>query len=474
MWPASLIRDFVCLLTRAHREIGMPAQPDLAIPAPAARGNPIPLDRPKARLDDLRQKERRDVFAFWAVVVFAILMYAVPGDSIPELAETRLVLIMFIAAAGLMFLRRVFKLEPIFLDGWRGAALLAFGGLAFASMTWSVYPEQTQESSIELIKLVAIYFTIINVVTTPRRLAILCVILVLASMVPSIGAINWYRGGGKLVEGFRTRWVGIYADPNYLAMDVGLAVPLAAALVTRRTWSITLRILCTVAAILAVITIVLSHSRGGFLGLCTSMGIWAFREKRRLQAVFLGIAFVLGLLVFAPATYWQRNETIREFHGEASAEGRIRAWEAASRMSRANPLLGVGAGAFTHAWAIYAPPEAPKLPKVAHNVFMDVVAELGFVGLILFLIFVGGAVGGGFAAANSPEIGWLARAIAASVTGFLVCQMFLSGYMVVSHLYVLFALGACAQRMARTAATASAAVAPPQSQPRQGSIALVI
>ena len=452
----------------------MPAQPDLAIPALAALGAPIPLDRPKtSRAERQRQKERRDVFAFWAVVVFAVLMYAVPADAIPELAEMRLVLITFIAAAGLMFLRRVFKLEPIFLDGWRGASLLGFAGLAVASVGWSVYPQHTQESTIELLKLVAIYFTMINVVTTPRRLVIVCVVLVLASIVPSIGAINWYRAGERLVEGFRTRWMGIYADPNYLAMDVGMAVPLAVAFITRRTWSKVFRILCAIAAVLAVIAIVLSHSRGGFLGLCTAMGVWSFREKQRLRAIFLGIAFVLGLVVFAPATYWQRNETIRQFHGEASAEGRIHAWVTASRISAQNPLLGVGAGGFIYAWPLYSPPDALEAPRVTHNVFLEIVAELGFAGLFLFLIFAGGAVAGAFSASQDPEIGWLSSAIAASVTGFLVCQMFLSGYLAVSHLYVLFALGACAQRIARTAPTMPTAMLQPQSQPQQGSIAPV-
>jgi O-antigen ligase len=396
-------------------------------------------------------KERQDVLAFWAVVFFVIVVYLEPASWIPALSETRLVLFTFIAAAGLMFVRRLLKLEPIFLDGLRGFSLLAFTGLALASISWSIYPEGTQEASLEVLKMAAIYLTMINVVTTPRRLTILCAVVVLASLAPSIGAINWWRDGQQLVEGFRTRWVGTYGDPNYLAMDVGLAVPLAVAFAVRRTRGWLFRTLCALTAVLAVTTIVLSHSRGGFLGLCVSMGIWAFREKRRIQAAVLGAALIMGLLVLAPSTFWKRNETIRQFHGEASAVSRVHAWETAERMNAAHPLLGVGAGAFIAAWPFYSAPEARRKPLVAHNVFMDLVAELGFAGLLLFLMFAGSAIGGAFASTRNPELRWLATAIGASVAGFLTCLMFLSGYHA-AHMYLLFGLAACAERLAREGA----------------------
>ncbi|HEY0094707.1 MAG TPA: polymerase, partial [Archangium sp.] len=113
------------------------------------------------------------------------------------------------------------------------------------------------------------------------------------------------------------------------------------------------------------------------------------------------------------------------------------------------PLLGVGAGGFRFAWPLYAPPEATRA-YVAHNVFLDVIGELGFVGLLFFLVFAGGATGGAFEASKDEEMGWLARGLAASMAGYLICQLF-SGYILSAHLYVLFGLAACAQRIARTA-----------------------
>lgn len=405
---------------------------------------------------DGKAHARRDVFAFSALVLFATVMYAVPGEWIPALAPARLALVSSGLGAGLMVLRRVGRGEPLFLDGARGVALLAFTGLAVASIGWSVHPVVTQFTAIELAKLTAIYLTLVNVVTNQRRLMILAGAIVLASIVTSVGVIQYFFAGANLVEGYRARWVGVYADPNHMAMGVALVVPLAIAFVARKGTPWLFRLACIAAAALAVTAIIFSYSRGGFLGLLTATALWLFREKRRFQAVVLGAVLALGMVVFAPERFWNRTETVTTFHQDASAMGRVYAWQVASRISLDKPLLGVGAGAFRFAWFEYAPVEATRA-YVAHNIFLDVVGELGWTGLLLFLVFVGGTVGGAFRASHHAEVGWLARALAASVAGYLVCDLF-SGYILSAHLYVLFGLAACADRLARTSEATALAV----------------
>ncbi len=402
------------------------------------------------------QAERRDVYAFYALTGFAAFMYAVPGEWIPALQPLRLALLTSGLAAGLMALRRLGKAEPLYFDGARGGALLAFTGLAAASIGWSLNPEVTRFTAIELVKLTAIYLTLVNVVTTGRRLAVVCGAVVLGSIVTSIGVINWWMVGENMVEGFRSRWVGVYADPNHMAMNMGLVVPLAVAFLVRKQSGWLFRIACAAAAVLAVVAIVLSHSRGGFIGLSVAMVLWAIREKRRMQSLVVGALLAVGLVIFAPKSFWQRNETVATFQEDASAMGRVYAWQVASRISLDKPLLGVGAGSFRYAWPFYAPPEARRA-YVAHNIFLDVIGELGFVGLLFFLVFAGGATGGAFEASKNEEMGWLARALSAAMAGYLVCDLF-SGYILSAHLYLLFGLAASAHRIARSHAVAAEAL----------------
>ena len=168
-----------------------------------------------------------------------------------------------------------------------------------------------------------------------------------------------------------------------------------------------------------------------------------------MRAVLVGTLFVLGLALFAPESFWQRNETVATFHEDASAMGRVHAWQVASRINLDRPLLGVGAGTFLFAWPLYAPPEAARA-YVAHNVFLEVLGELGWVGLLCFLVFSSGAMGGAFEASRDEGVGWLARGLAAALTGYLVCSLF-SGYVLSTHLYVLLGLSASAARVARAA-----------------------
>ncbi len=394
--------------------------------------------------------ERRDVIAFYALTAFAALMYMLPQAWIPALAPLRLALLTSGLAAGMMALRRLGRAEPLFLDGARGGALLCFSVLALASILWSVNPEVSRYTAIELLKLTAIYLTLVNVVTTPRRLALVCGALVLGSIVTSYGVIHEHFTGTPetLVEGYRAHWAEVYADPNRSAMNLGIIVPLAVAFFARKESGWLWRGMCALAVVVAVVAIVFTYSRGGFIGLSVAMAIWALREQKKLRSVLLGVALAIGMVIFAPKSFWERNETVTTFHQDASAMGRVYAWQVTSRISLDKPLLGVGAGSFRYAWPLYAPPEATRA-YVAHNIFLDVIGELGWVGLLFFLVFAGSAAGGAFEASRDPRMGWLARGLAASMTGYLICDLF-SGYILSAHLYVLFGLAACAQRIART------------------------
>jgi putative inorganic carbon (hco3(-)) transporter len=393
--------------------------------------------------------ERRDVVAFYALTTFAALMYVLPQVWFPVVAPLRLALLTSGLAAGLMVLRRLGRAEPLSFDGIRGGALLAFSVLALASMAWSVNPDVSRFTAIELLKLTAIYLTLVNVITTPRRLAAVCGALVLGSIVTSYGVIDSHFTGTPetLVEGYRAHWAEVYADPNRSAMNIGIIVPLAVAFLARKESGFWMRALSLVAIIMAAVAIVFTYSRGGFIGLTLAMGVWALREKKKLRSVLLGIALGIGFVVFAPKSFWERNETVAALHQDASAMGRVYAWQVTSRMSLDRPLLGVGAGAFRYAWFDYAPPEAHRA-YVAHNIFLDVIGEMGWLGLLFFLVFAGSSTGGAFEASRDSRHGWMARGLAASMTGYLICDMF-SGYILSAHLYVLFGLAASAHRIAQ-------------------------
>ncbi|HVE87844.1 MAG TPA: O-antigen ligase family protein [Myxococcales bacterium] len=391
-----------------------------------------------------------DSLAFGALTAFCAVTYVAPGEWLAELAPLRLALVTSTAALVLVAVARFGRRQGLLLDGWRGGALILFSALTLASSAWSIFPAGTRVLGVECLKYVGIYLTVVNLARTPRRLAILCGALVLASMVTSVGALRWYFAGQGLVEGYRARWVGLYADPNRMAMTLGLVVPLGLAFASRKAMAWPMRALSMASVALAVAAIVVSYSRGGFAGLAVAAGFWVVRERRFDRTLVVALA-AATLLVMAPSSYWSRAGSVSGFREDASAMGRVHAWTVASRINADRPLLGTGAGTFRLAWPRYAPPEARRAYE-AHNVFLQVLAELGWVGLLLFLGFIGAGMEGAWRASRDDAVGWLARALAASAAGYLVCSVsagFLGGS---AHFYALFGLAAAAHRLARAPA----------------------
>jgi len=407
--------------------------------------------------EQAEEQAARDRLAFGLLVAFGVVTYAVPSAWIEVLAPLRLALVTSIGALGLMLLSRVGMRRAVRLDGLRGWMLILITVLSFASAAWAINPEGSRQVALDCAKYVAIYVTIVNLARTRRRLAILCGSLVLASIVTSIGVIHTYLGGTDLVEGFRARWVGLYADPNRMAMTVGIVVPLAVAFCVRREVHPAMRIASGAAAALAITAIVYSHSRGGFLGLAAAMILWALREKKLGRWALVGAA-VVALAVLAPASFWNRAETVPNFSEDASALGRVHAWSIGAAISADRPLLGVGAGNFPYAWPLYAPPGAHKALE-AHNIFLQAIAELGWIGFALFVLLVGKVIEGVWRAgvgraSAGPGDPWLPRALLASCVGYLVCSLS-AGFLGNSpHLFVLFGLAAAAEPLWAPAAGA--------------------
>jgi O-antigen ligase len=215
-----------------------------------------------------------------------------------------------------------------------------------------------------------------------------------------------------------------------------------------------MRALSMVALGLASAAIVLSFSRGGFAGLAFAVAFWVYRERRFDRLLVVGLA-ALALLALAPGRFWTRTESVSSFRADASAMGRVHAWTVAARINADKPLLGSGAGTFRVAWPLYAPPEARRAFE-AHNVFLQVLAELGWIGFFLFLGFIGAGMGGARRAGPAPAVGWVARGRAAPPAGYLVCSAsagFVGGS---AHFYALFGLAAAAHRLSRARAPAGA------------------
>jgi O-antigen ligase len=250
------------------------------------------------------------------------------------------------------------------------------------------------------------------------------------------------------------RVTGSIGDPNELAsvllpafiFGMGLAASLKRAPVART--------LALAAAGISLLGLFLTLSRGGLVALAAAMVAALFLAGRwrplvAVLAVGIGLA---GLGYFTFFASDAARERVTSLSGGGT--GREDIWTVGWRMFTENPVTGVGVGNFEKSSVHYLlePGEIQRAefivdqPKVAHNTYLHVLAELGVVGFVLFMTIIGGALwcalraAQTFARKNDVRMELLARTTLIGVIG-LLCACFFISEMYSKQLWLL--LGLC-------------------------------
>jgi O-antigen ligase len=391
------------------------------------------------------QARRISQIAFGATALFLAQLYLSPAQWFPETEPLHIALVLSVTSLSAIFAFRMLANRPLWL-GWRTLFLGLYCATAVLSPMWSVDRPNSIRGGLEVAKHFLFFVAVVNTLTTPKRIRMAILLYSIASIVPGWGTFwNWWHDE-LLVEGFRGRWLGVMGDPNHDAMALVASVPLLLYLATTgdRFWK---RIVGFAGVPVLFMGIIATHSRGGSLGLAAAVLIWALTSKRKVIAATLALVAAAGVLLFAPSSFWHRNQTIAAYEEDLSVQDRLMAWQVADRIFKERPLLGVGESAFLAAWAQYAPIEyAGGTRYVAHNLELEVLGQLGIVGLLGMVVFVLTSLWSAFRARNG-EMGDEARAVFAALAGYLVCQQF-SGYALSWFLYAMCAFAACCEHWA--------------------------
>jgi len=205
------------------------------------------------------------------------------------------------------------------------------------------------------------------------------------------------------------------------------------------------RILAAMGLAMLAVGLIRSGSRGGFLALLAVamfvlLGFTAIRARARVTGLVAILALVLTM---ASDRYWKQMQTIVNPHEDyniTSEEGRLKVWKRGLGYMIDHPVLGVGGQNFGVAEGTISP--LAKLQErgigvrwgAAHNTFIQVGAELGLPGLLLFIgVIVTAfrslrrvtrvAARDGPAAANLSRF---AQTLTAALIGFVTGSFFLS------------------------------------------------
>jgi O-antigen ligase len=433
--------------------------------------------------------EPRD-WGYLGLLAFTAVLLLRPQDQIKALTPFHLAEICAFAGIAPMVLHRFTRHLPVFRITPETTGLIAFGAVILATAPFSIWPGGVFEVFSDYLKIVVVFVLMMNTLTTAKRIEQVTWLILVSCGYIGARAVFDYARGVNLVEGSRVAGAvgGIFGNPNDLALNMVTFLPAALMVALTRRHSMLRRLAAAAIVALMLATVVFTKSRGGALGLGAVLVAMLFLG-RQIRPGFAAMALGAVLLAtpFAPTTFWDRMGSIFD---EAQDKTQFTGSREARRVLIAEgidaflefPLTGVGAGQFKN----YNPPERKERWRETHNALIQIAAETGIFGLLVFVFLI---IRGGTAAASTRRL--LARprkkaahdplslvmtdtdrqtlyaytaAMTAGLVGWFTCALFAS----VAYswtFYYLLALIIAVRELARARLTAASALARPMATP---------
>ena len=362
---------------------------------------------------------------FYGLLGFSWLAYMRPQDLAWGLAAS-LPLSKYVALA-LMASMLLRGKVAIFRRGAVPFAMLGLWVWLLVSSLNATYRDVAFEKFEDITKVILIAFMTTVLLTDGKkfRVSVAVIALSLGFLGLKYGLYGILRGGVHFTRGVG----GMIGDNNdfALALNMGLPLLVFTGLWIRSRW---VRLAAFGLVPLTALTVVFTHSRSGFLALAATTLYLTFRSRRRALAIAAVVVMAgVGRLV-VPASFYERIASIGTYQDDSSAMGRLNAWSASLHMANDYPIFGVGLDNFLFMFQNYAPD--PDDIHVAHNTWLQVLAEAGYVGLLAYVALFLAAWGTMFSTerlARRHRIRWAgdaARFLEASTLAFMVGGTFLN------------------------------------------------
>lgn len=235
-------------------------------------------------------------------------------------------------------------------------------------------------------------FVIVNNIKTKKDFNILIVFLVISATLVALYGFYQYKVGVEIEDKWvdavnnpdvKTRIYSVFGNPNIFAEYLIMVIPISLSLF----WfskKIHKKAIFLVTSLILILALVLTLSRGGWVGFAFGMFVFLLLIEKRLLLSIIPLG--LGAIYFLPQTILNRILSIVNF-ADSSNSYRIRMWKITLDIIKDNWLVGVGFGhlPFKATFETYI----RTMPTYhAHNTYLETMAEMGVLGFIIFIAFI--------------------------------------------------------------------------------------
>lgn len=414
-----------------------------------------------ARLKSIWRFLTKQPASFWFICAYLFFEYVRPQtvySSIDILPWGQTLLILCVVA--FLLEGKTFKLRTP-----AGPLLVLFTVIVLASSVMAYSPRLAFNNLELYLSWVLIYLLITNIVTTEQRFFIFFLSFLLYSFKMSQhGARSWVMRGFGFVDWGVTGAPGWFHNSGEVGIQMCVFFPLAVAfyIALKHHWGKWRKLFFLLFPITAVMTMIASSSRGALLGGALVLLWMVLRSRHRVKALLSAAVVTVAVIAFVPKEFKDRFTTMGE---DDTSESRLVVWRYGMETAKQHPVLGIG----YKNWSHYAT-RAYGRPLLPHNIFVEAAAELGYTGLLGFLLLIGATfwvnantrkiirrIPGDQRFLNQVAHGLDGALIGYMASGFFITVLFYPYFWI--NLAMAVALNTAASNKARTASRAMATAA---------------
>ena len=304
----------------------------------------------------------------------------------------------------------------------------------------------------KLFKGLFLFFIIVETINDRKKLRRIIWAALLGLSLVSVDGVFQYLTGKDFIRGYKfgigfrypgqaglRRLSASTHNPNDLASYLITVIPLLISLALYYFRG-KKRMLLGLVGLMAFFCMFQTYSRGAILGFAIVAILFSIIKKdKRLAVALLILIIILLFLLPKPILYWMvSNPNPYDFFIEEG--GRRWHWQAAINMIKTHPFLGIGTNTFSINYERYKIAADPLTGWYAHNAYLHVAAEIGLIGLIIFIAMIIAAIRNwwiNYKRINTLDLGAISLGIFGAFIGYLVAGL-LESNLQYSNLAVLF------------------------------------
>jgi O-antigen ligase len=279
---------------------------------------------------------------------------------------------------------------------------------------------------------VIIYFLIINIVNTPKRLFIFLAVFVIASFKISLGlAIVWAQRGFAFTDWGLQGPPGFFQNSGELAIQMSVFFPIGYLITVKIRPYVSKKgfYILALMPITAAMVILGASSRGGQLALAAQLLLMFHKQIFRFKTL------VPVVVVFAAAFHFlpeEQKQRFSETGSDKTSIQRLNYWKGGWEMLNDHPSLGVGYFNFPpYFQEHYRDLVLYEHAQLPHNILVQVGSELGYIGLFVYAMlalncFIRKRTRAGKGEVSVSLMSALPYALNVSIVGFFIAGQFVS------------------------------------------------